>query len=121
MKIVVASASGMVIQTPDTPMIFGRISIKTTTRIKERSEEISAEIKPFPRAVKYPERNTFKPIKRNTGLNNFSPSHVKVNTFPFSTNRWIICLPHNRESASIRIELMAMVMKLYRVVSFIFS
>lgn len=120
MKIVVASASGMVIQTPDTPMIFGRISMKTTTRIKERSEEISAEIKPFPRAVKNPERNTFKPINRNTGLNNFKPSHVKVNTFPPSTNKWMICFPHNRETASISTELRAMVIKLYRVVSFIF-
>ena len=32
--------------------------MNTATRIKERIDEISAEIKPFPRAVKYPERNT---------------------------------------------------------------
>mgnify|MGYP007116383475 CR=1 FL=1 len=47
-----ASASGMVIQTPDTPRSFGRIRMKTTTRMRDRSEEISAERKPLPRAVK---------------------------------------------------------------------
>lgn len=85
MKIVTASASGIVIQMPATPISFGRINMNTATRIKERIDEINAEIKPFPRAVKYPERNTFKPINRKTGLNSFRPSHVNVNTFPFPT------------------------------------
>ncbi len=120
MKIVVASARGMVSHTPDTPMNFGRIRMNKTTSIKERREEINAEITPFPRAVKYPERNKFKTINRNTGLNNLKPSHVKVNTFHPSTNKWMICFPHNRETASISTELRAMVIKLYRVVSFIF-
>ena len=64
MKIVAASARGMVIQTPDTPIRFGRIRINTTTKIRDRKEEINAEINPFPKAVKYPDRNTFKPINR---------------------------------------------------------
>ena len=112
---------GMVIQTPDTPRSFGRININRTTRIRERREEINAEIKPFPRAVKYPDKNTFKPINKNTGLNNFSASHVKWNTFPSPTNKWMISLPYSREMARISTELMAMVMKLYLVVSLIFS
>ena len=51
MKIVTASASGIVIQMPATPISFGRINMNTATRIKERIDEINAEIKPFPRAV----------------------------------------------------------------------
>ena len=49
MKIVTASASGIVIQMPATPISFGRINMNTATRIKERIDEINAEIKPFPR------------------------------------------------------------------------
>ena len=86
-KIVRNSARGIVIQTPVTPISFGRISMNKTTKIKERREEISAEIKPFPKAVKYPERNTFTPIKRKSRLNIFNPSHVNVNTFPSATNK----------------------------------
>ena len=46
MKIVTASASGIVIQMPATPISFGRINMNTATRIKERIDEINAEIKP---------------------------------------------------------------------------
>ena len=52
MKIVTVSDNGIVSQMPDTPTIFGRIKRKTTTNIKDLNEEITAEIKPFPRAVK---------------------------------------------------------------------
>ena len=44
MKIVTASASGIVIQMPATPISFGRINMNTATRIKERIDEINAEI-----------------------------------------------------------------------------
>ena len=87
MKIVTASASGIVIQMPATPISFGRINMNTATRIKERIDEINAEIKPFPRAVKYPERNTFRPINTKTVLNSFNPSQVSENTFPSPTNK----------------------------------
>ena len=49
---VTASAHGMVSQMPFTPMSFGRIRMKSTTRISERRVEMRAERKPFPRAVK---------------------------------------------------------------------
>ena len=121
MKIVTASASGIVIQMPATPISFGRININTATRIKERIDEINAEIKPFPRAVKYPERNTFKPINRKTRLNSFKPSHVNVNTFPSPTNKWMICFQNTSDTVRINTELMAIVIKLYRVISLILS
>lgn len=121
MKIVTVSANGIVIQTPATPISFGRISMNTATRIKERIDEISAEIKPFPKAVKYPERNTFKPINRKTGLNSFRPSHVNVNTFPLPTNKWMICFPNTSDTVRINTELMAIVIKLYHVISLILS
>ena len=70
---VTASARGMVSQIPETPMIRGRIRMKAVTKISDLREEISAETRPFPSAVKQPERNTFQPIKRNTGQNSFSP------------------------------------------------
>ena len=119
MKIVTASDSGIVIQTPDTPISFGRTSMNIMTRIKERRDEIIAEIKPFPKAVKYPDRKTFRPINRKTGLNSFKPSHVKENTVPSPTNKWIICFPKANDTIRITTEVMAIVMKLYRVVSLI--
>ena len=87
MKIVTASDIGIVNQTPDTPISFGRTSINITTRNNERSNEIIAEINPFPSAVKYPERNTFRPINTKTVLNSFNPSQVSENTFPSPTNK----------------------------------
>ena len=87
MKIVTASDIGIVSQTPDTPISFGRTSINITTRNNERSNEIIAEINPFPSAVKYPERNTFRPINTKTVLNSFNPSQVSENTFPSPTNK----------------------------------
>ena len=95
--------------------------MNTATRMRERREEISAEINPRPSAVKYPERNTFQPMKRKTGQNSVNPSQVKVKTCPSATNRWMICFPHTRENARISRELTAMVTKLYRVVSRILS
>ena len=86
--------------------------MNTTTRISERSVEMSAEIKPFPSAVKYPERKTFRPMNRKTGQNSFRPSHVRSKTWPPLTNRWMICWPSSSETARISTDVMAMVMKL---------
>ena len=46
------SAKGMVIQTPLTPIIGGSVKINITTKIRERREEITAEVTPSPSAVK---------------------------------------------------------------------
>ena len=45
MKTVTASAMGMVSHMPETPMSLGRMRIKTTTRMSERMEEMSAEMR----------------------------------------------------------------------------
>ena len=112
MKIVTASAIGIVSQTPDMPMIFGRIRINTATRIRDRREEMRAEIKPLPKAVKYPERKTLNPMKMKTGLNSFNPSHVRLKTFPSATNKWMICCPPSSETAMISTEVIIIVIKL---------
>ena len=84
MKIVTASDIGIVSQTPDTPISFGRTSINITTRNNERSNEITAEINPFPSAVKYPERNTFRPNKHKNRTEQLQPSqsveHISIPT-----------------------------------------
>ena len=50
--IVHASASGIVSQIPVTPNILGKISMNKITKIKDLKDEITADIKPFPNAVK---------------------------------------------------------------------
>ena len=48
-------------------------------------------------------------------------SHVNVNTFPSPTNKWMICFPNTSDTVRINTELMAIVIKLYRVISLILS
>ena len=79
--------TGIVIQMPATPIRFVLINFNTVTSIIELFFEIIAEINPFPSAVKYPERNTFRPINTKTVLNSFNPSQVSENTFPSPTNK----------------------------------
>ena len=56
-----------------------------TTSINDLSVDTMADNRPLPKAVKYPEIKTLKPMNKNIGLNIFRPYHVMSNTCPFST------------------------------------
>lgn len=117
---VVISAKGIVSQIPFTPMSIGSRIMKTITRIKERKVEITAEVSPSPRAVKYPDRKTFTPINKKTGLKYVRADTVRSNTCPLFTKRPMINSPLTNKIPRIITAVKAMVIKLYFKISLIF-